>query len=63
MQPAISAQRLMIKLTIYFVLLFGGVFAVGLVNPDILTLMPIGGTDDLEIAGIDFEDESLDGLT
>ena len=63
MQPAISAQRLMIKLTVYFVLLFGGVFAVGLVNPDILTLMPIGGTDALEIAGIDFEDESLDGLT
>ena len=63
MQPAISAQRLMIKLTVYFALLFGGVFAVGLVNPDILTLMPIGGTDALEIAGIDFEDESLDGLT
>ncbi len=63
MQPAISAQRLMIKLTVYFVLLFGGVFAVGLVNPDILTLMPIGGTDALEIAGIDFEDESQDGLT
>ena len=63
MQQAISARRLMIKLTVYFVLLLGGVFAVGLVNPDILTLMPIGGTDALEIAGIDFEDESLDVLT
>ena len=63
MQSAISAQRLMIKLTAYFVLLFGGVFAVGLLNPDVLTLMPIGGTDAMEIAGIDFEDESLDGLT
>jgi len=63
MQPAISAQRLMIKLAVYFVLLFGGVFTVGLVSPDVLTLMPIGGTDAMEIAGIDFADESLDGLT
>jgi hypothetical protein len=63
MQPAISAQRLMIKLAVYFVLLFGGVFTVGLVSPDVLTLMPIGGTDAMEIAGIDFADELLDGLT
>ncbi len=62
MQQPISTQRLMIKLTTYFVLLFGGVFAVGLVNPDVLTLMPIGGTDAMEIAGIDFEDESLNSL-
>jgi hypothetical protein len=62
MQQAISAQRLTIKLTVYFVFLFGAVFAVGLVNPDVLTLMPIGGTDAMEIAGIDFEDESLDSL-
>ena len=62
MQAAISAQRLMIKLTVYFVLLFGGVFAVGLVNPDVLTLMPIGGTDAMEIAGINFKDESLNDL-
>ena len=63
MQPAISAQRLMIKLTVYFVLLFGGVFTVGLVTPEVLTLMPIGGTDAMEIAGIDLADESLDSLT
>ncbi len=62
MQAAISVQRLMIKLTVYFALLFGGVFAVGLMSPHVLTLMPIGGTDAMEIAGIDFEDESLDGL-
>ncbi len=62
MQQAISAQRLMIKLTVYFTLLFGGAFAVGLVSPQILTLLPIGGTDAMEIAGIDFEDESLEGL-
>ena len=62
MQPAISAQRLMIKLTVYFVLVFGGLFTASLLNPHILTLLPIGGTDAMEIAGIDFEDESLDGL-
>jgi len=63
MQQTISAQRLMIKLTVYFVLLFGGVFTVALVNPNVLTLMPIGGTDALEIAGINFKDETLDALT
>jgi hypothetical protein len=62
MQPALSAQRLMIKLAFYFALLFGSVFAAGLLNPHILTLLPIGGTDAMEIAGIDFEDESLDSL-
>ena len=60
---AISAQRLMIKLTVYFVMLFGGVYAAGLISPDFLTLLPIGGSDALEIAGIDFTDESLEGLT
>jgi len=63
MQPTISAQRLMIKLTVYFVLLFGSAFTVGIVSPDVLALMPIGGTDAMEIAGIDFEDDSLNGLT
>ncbi len=63
MQAAISAQRLMIKLTVYFVLLFGSAFTVGIVSPDVLALMPIGGTDAMEIAGIDFEDDSLNGLT
>ena len=62
MHPSISVQRLMIQLTVYFVLLFGGVFAAGLLNPHILSLLPIGGTDAMEIAGIDFEDESLDSL-
>jgi hypothetical protein len=61
-QPAISVQRLIIKLTVYFVLLFGGVFTVALVSPNVLTLMPIGGTDAMEIAGVDFEDESLNSL-
>ncbi len=62
MSNAISAQRLMIKLIAYFLLLFGSVFAIGLINPDILSLMPIGGTDALEIAGIDLNVESLDDL-
>jgi len=63
MQAAISAQRLMIKLTVYFVLLFGSAFTVGIMSPDVLALMPIGGTDAMEIAGIDFDDDSLNGLT
>ncbi len=62
MKEAISAQRLILKLTVYFALLLGGVFAVSLLNPHILTLLPIGGTDAMEIAGIDFEDESLNSL-
>ena len=58
---AISAQHLMLKLTAYFLLLLGGIVAIGLASPDILSLMPIGGTDALEIAGIDLSAETLDG--
>ncbi len=58
----VSARRLMIKLAVYFVLLFGGIISVVLVNPDVLALMPIGGTDAMEIAGIGVDDEPLQGI-
>ena len=58
----VSAQRLMLKLTAYFVLLLGGMLTLGLVQPDILSLMPIGGTDAMEIAGIGVDDEALHDL-
>jgi len=44
-------------------MLLGGVYAAGQISPDFLSLLPIGGSDALEIAGVDFTDESLEGLT
>jgi len=55
MMQAISASRLCAQLGIYFVLLFGGVASVGLVNPELLDVLPLGGTDALEYAGLEFD--------
>lgn len=59
MNDGISPQRLMLNLTVYFVLLFSGVLAVGLMKPEFLSVMPFGGTDAIEIAGSQFDQESL----
>jgi len=62
MRQAISARQLMLSLTVYFVLLFGCVFAVGMMKPELLSAMPFGGRDAMEIAGIDLNKESLTSL-
>jgi len=54
-----SPQGLMLKLTVYFVLLIGSVLAVGVLKPELLSVMPLGGTDALEIAGMEIDGESL----
>ena len=59
MRQAISAGRLMLNLTVYFVLLFGSVFAVGVEKPELLSHMPFGGMDAMEIAGVDLEEQNL----
>jgi hypothetical protein len=58
-----SAQRLMVNLALYFVLLFGGILAVLLIWPDSLSMMPFGGMDAIDIAGIEPNDQSLTSLT
>ena len=59
MQQAMSPQGLMLKLTAYFVLLIGSILAVGMLKPELLSVMPLGGTDALEIAGMEIGGESL----
>ena len=61
LSQATSPQQLMLNLTLYFVLLFGGVATIGLVRPDMISLMPLGGTNALEFAAIEFEEKPLTG--
>lgn len=61
-QP-VSAQRLILKLTAFFILLFGSVIAISILKPDLLSVMPLGGTDALDVVGIEFDGNALsDGL-
>ena len=59
MSQAISAQRLVINLTAYFVLLFGCVFAVGVMKPELLSVMPLGGTTAFDAAGIEVDRQNI----
>jgi len=52
-QKAVSARSLFVILTAYFALLFGALLAVGLMKPEALALMPLGGTDAFEL--LEFE--------
>ena len=58
-QEAISAQRLMLRLGVYFLLLFGGILTLGLSKPEWLSVLPLGGTDAIEIAGLGLIENSL----
>lgn len=62
-QEAISAQRLMLRLGVYFLILFGGILTLGLTKPEWLSVMPLGGTDAIEIAGLGLIENSLVGLS
>lgn len=62
-QEAISAQRLMLRLGVYFLILFGGLLTLGLTKPEWLSVMPLGGTDAIEIAGLGLIENSLVGLS
>ena len=51
-QEPVTVRRLLLKLTLYFMLLFGITVVVALIKPDLLSLMPLGGNDAIEVAGI-----------
>ena len=55
----VTPRSLLVTLTAYFVLLFGTLFAVGAVKPEALSLMPLGGTDVLEVIGLERNEQSL----
>ncbi len=62
-QEAISIQRLMLSLGVYFLILFGGILTLGLTKPEWLSVLPLGGTDAIEIAGLGLLENSLVGLS
>jgi Domain of unknown function (DUF4956) len=63
-QKAVTARSLFVILTAYFALLFGALLAVGLMKPEALSLMPLGGTDAMEVLGFERDERTLfDHLT
>ena len=58
MSQEISAQRLYLQLTAYFLLLFGSVLWIGMTEPDFLSVMPLGGTNALQVAGIEVGEQA-----
>jgi hypothetical protein len=61
MKDAISPRQLLLKLTVYFVLLFGVVILVGVVKSEWLSVLPIGGTDAMEISRVNFDEVTVSG--
>jgi hypothetical protein len=55
----VTARSLLVILTAYFALLFGILFAVGVVKPEALSLMPLGGTDVFEVLGLERNEQTL----
>jgi hypothetical protein len=58
-QKAVTARSLFVMLTAYFALLFGSLLAVGLMRPEALSLMPLGGTDAFEVLGFERNEQSF----
>jgi hypothetical protein len=52
-------RKLVVMLSIYFALLFGVVVMVGLFSPEAMSLLPLGGTDALEVLGFDRTEQSF----
>jgi hypothetical protein len=55
----VTPAGLMAKLTIYFVLLLGSIVLLSATQPALLQFMPLGGTDAIEIASLEFNEEGL----
>jgi hypothetical protein len=52
-------RKLVVMLIIYFGLLFSVVLAVGLIRPEAFSLLPLGGTDALEVLGFERAEQSF----
>ncbi len=60
----VTAKSLIVMLTAYFALLFSTLLAVGVMKPEVLSLMPLGGTDAFEALGIERNEQtSIDRFT
>jgi hypothetical protein len=54
-----TPRGLIVKLAIYFAILLGTIIAMALTQPDILKVLPLGGTDALEIASLEITEDGL----
>jgi hypothetical protein len=50
---------LILKLSIYFAILLGSIILLAVAQPDMLKLMPLGGTDAIEIATLQIDEEGI----
>lgn len=55
----VTPNRLLVGLCAYFAVLLGGIVAVTLTNPELLPLLPLGGNDVLQMAGMEASAQSL----
>ncbi len=58
-----SPRQLLVRLIIYFVVLFGGIAVVVIAIPDARQYLPFGGTDAIEMAQLEFMDVSTTDKT
>ncbi len=49
----------MLNLALYFVVFIGSVLAIGLAKPQLLSLMPFGGTDAIAVAQLEIDEDTL----
>jgi hypothetical protein len=59
MREPVTANRLLVVLCAYFVVVIGAVFTVSTLNPQLLPYFPLGGNDVMEIVGVDGDDQSF----
>lgn len=55
MSPAPTSSRLMIRLGLYFLALIGGLALISYVVPESARYLPVGGTDAIEMAQLEYE--------
>ncbi len=55
----VTARSLFVMLTAYFAVLFGSLLAVGLMKPEALSLMPLGGTDAMQALGFERNEQNF----
>jgi hypothetical protein len=58
-QKAVTARSLFVMLTAYFAMLLGSMIAIGLMKPEALSLMPLGGTDAFELLEFEHNEQNF----
>ena len=56
---ALTPARLTARLAVYFVILLGGIIVLGTAFPNFAKILPIGGTDAIEVASLQIDKEGI----